>query len=78
MKNEIISLYVGGLSSVQIKEKLQIGIGRIFSVLKENGIKIRSQNDPTYSKHNTSQTFFDEINTEEKAYILGFIYADGS
>ena len=77
-KDEIISLYVGGLSSVQIKEKLQIGLGKIFKALKEKGIKIRSQNDLAYSKHNTSQTFFDEINTEEKAYILGFIYADGS
>ena len=28
-------------------------------------------------KHNFNQEFFDIIDTEEKAYILGFIYADG-
>ena len=28
-------------------------------------------------KYPTVEDFFDEINTEEKAYVLGFIYADG-
>ena len=28
-------------------------------------------------KHDFNQEFFDIIDTEEKAYILGFIYADG-
>lgn len=28
-------------------------------------------------KHDFDQTFFDKIDTEEKAYVLGFIYADG-
>lgn len=28
-------------------------------------------------KHDFNQSFFDIIDTEEKAYILGFIYADG-
>lgn len=28
-------------------------------------------------KHTFDETFFDKIDTEEKAYVLGFIYADG-
>ena len=28
-------------------------------------------------KHDFNQTFFEKIDTEEKAYVLGFIYADG-
>ena len=28
-------------------------------------------------KHDFDQKFFEKIDTEEKAYILGFIYADG-
>ena len=31
----------------------------------------------TWSKYPFNIHFFDEINTEEKAYILGFLYADG-
>lgn len=28
-------------------------------------------------KHNYDETYFDEINTPEKAYFLGLFYADG-
>lgn len=30
-----------------------------------------------YRKHDFDKTFFDKIDTEEKAYVLGFVYADG-
>jgi hypothetical protein len=43
--------------------------------LKANNISIK-KND-FYKKKNFNENFFDKIDTEEKAYWLGFIYADG-
>lgn len=34
-------------------------------------------NTEFYKKYNLNETFFDIIDTEEKAYILGFLFADG-
>lgn len=30
-----------------------------------------------YRKYEINQDFFDEINTQEKAYFLGILFADG-
>jgi len=76
-REEIANLYRDGFSSVQIKQKLGLGITKIFNALKKEGVKIRSQDDKFYSKCNTDQDYFEKIDSEEKAYILGFIYADG-
>ena len=39
-----------------------------------NGLVI---NESTRNKHELNENFFEDIDTEEKAYWLGFIYADG-
>lgn len=35
------------------------------------------ENSTIYRKYNLNQSFFDNIDSEEKAYWLGFLYADG-
>jgi len=77
-REKIIALYQSGLSSFEIKQKLGIGITKILKALKKGGLRIRTQDDQLYSTHDTDQAFFNKIDTEEKAYVLGFIYADGS
>ena len=60
-------------SITKIANKYKIGKKVLSNRLKELGIEvINYQNIVTYNEH-----IFDSIDTEEKAYWLGFIYADG-
>ena len=44
--------------------------------MRRNGYKAKSQSE-LQRKYNIDETFFDVIDTEEKAYFLGLLYADG-
>lgn len=71
--NEIINLYRGGSSLSNISRKINISIATISKYLKSKNIKIINyQNKTKFNEH-----IFDNIDTEEKAYWLGFIFADG-
>ncbi len=52
-------------------------IFRIKDILIKNNIRIRSiyERNATYS---INKDYFNNIDTEEKAYFLGFLYADGT
>lgn len=63
-----------GLTSIEIANKLGISKSAVFRNTKKLGITI-----PNY--HNFlkfDNTVFDVIDSEEKAYWLGFLYADGN
>lgn len=63
----------GQLSLTYVSEMYGIDRHALSRYFKKNGIKIpTSQSSP-----NIDENIFDEIDTEEKAYWLGFIYADG-
>ena len=63
------------ISIINCAKKFKIGKNTLYNYLKENNL-IRSpgvyQKDISYNEN-----FFDNIDTEEKAYWLGFIMADG-
>lgn len=73
-KEQIIEMYMGGLSTTQIGEKLKIYHKLIAKVLKENNIDRINNNKRVYK---LNEHYFDKIDTPNKAYILGFFYADG-
>jgi len=78
-EQELISFYQLGYSVPQmIKMKQFEGatLSKIYSVLIKHGINRRS-NKINSRVHNVYHGFFTKIDTEEKAYWLGFIYADG-
>ena len=70
---DIINDYKAGLSTIQIGEKYKTNRHRVSKVLNLYGIKVI--NHQNISKFDES--IFDVIDTEEKAYWLGFIFADG-
>ena len=72
-EKEVIELYK--TENIRaIAKKLNTYDSKISSILKKNGIKPKTK-FKGWKKVN--DTFFDEIDTEEKAYILGFFVADG-
>lgn len=65
-----------GKSVLQVSKEVPYSYDVVRRVLVENGIKIRS-NSYNSRKYHCNEHYFDEIDTPEKAYWLGFIYADG-
>lgn len=75
-KNTLIVLYQSGLSLRQLEKRLHHDRNTLSKMLKEEGINIRT-NSINSRRYHHDENFFEKIDTEEKAYWLGFIYADG-
>ena len=73
----IIKEYISGLSTIKIAKILGLNDCSVARALKRNGIIIRSAEDNKRA-YNINQNYFANIDTEEKAYFLGFMYADGN
>lgn len=73
--DEIVKLYESGLSTVKIATSYGVTHKVITRILDKKGIKRRNNGN---RKYKLNEAYFDEIDTPNKAYILGFLYADGS
>jgi DNA-binding CsgD family transcriptional regulator len=71
--NEFVSLYNKGYSLVEIGKQFNLSTATISNALKKINFKVVNKQNITKFNENV----FDVIDTEEKAYWLGFIYADG-
>ena len=76
-EEKIARLYNDGLTSRKIGKLLGLTEGIVYNSLKRNSIEKRSVHDSSYLKRQTNSNYFEKIDSEEKAYILGFLYADG-
>jgi hypothetical protein len=77
---KIIELYESGLTLDQVGEIVGWCAGACYQVLKRNGKNCRNRGEypSSVQKYTYDQNFFEVIDTEEKAYWLGFIAADGN
>ena len=75
-KEEIIALYLSGASAIKIAAICNCNYSNIYSLLSRLGINRRS-NSINNRKYDVNHDYFNNIDTETKAYILGFLYADG-
>ena len=74
-EQKIIDLYVNqNISTVQIGKQFGCSHKKIAKVLKSYNIP---RTGASRRKYYLNETFFDNIDTQDKAYILGFLYADG-
>lgn len=74
----IVDLYVNqNKTTKEISQKLNIGIWSITNQLIKRNIKRRSPS-AFNRKYYLNEDYFKIIDTEEKAYFLGFLYADGA
>lgn len=69
---QIIEYYKSGKTIKDISKLLHFSERKISKLLKDNNIYTNNK------KHRCDSNFFNCINTEEKAYWLGFLYADGN
>ena len=76
-KIELFRMYeTGNYSGNQLTNYFPISQVAINSLLRRNGYVAKSASE-LKRKYPIVENFFDIINTEEKAYILGILYADG-
>jgi len=73
--NVIIQMYNTGLSCQKIADQLKCSEAYINKKLRE--LNIVKRTNSIYRKRDFNDHFFDDIDNEEKAYWLGFLYADG-
>lgn len=70
---KIVRLYRDqNMSARQIAKQYMVSGDVIIRILVENGIQIRHKYKQTFNEF-----YFDNIDTRNKAYLLGFLYADG-
>jgi len=75
-EKDIILLYNSGESSRKIAKKYNVDKSVILNILKRNMVLCRPAKCPRIYKINID--FFQKIDTQEKAYFLGILYADGN
>lgn len=74
-KQQIKEFYLQGFTITQIAKMANCNHTNISAHLKRMGVECRDFSE--YRKYTINKDFFKVIDTEEKAYILGFLYADG-
>ena len=75
IQNQIIEAYRNNMSLREIEKQFGATRATVSKFLEKQGIKTTKGNH--YRKYFHDIAFFEDINTEEKAYWLGFMYADG-
>lgn len=70
-KTKVVESYLSLKNIHKVAEEFKVSLSPIKRILKESGIEI------TNRRYIVNDSYFDIIDTEEKAYWLGFLYADG-
>lgn len=73
-KSEILNQRKIGTTEKEISLKFDISLRQYYNLLKLNNIEKKSK----VVKYNFNEDYFENIDSEDKAYFLGFIVADGS
>lgn len=72
----IIERYINGETLKSIAETYKVHLSAIDYILRKHNVPKRS-NKINSRKYFYNENYFETIDTKEKAYWLGFIYADG-
>lgn len=75
-KRDILDSFKDGEICSEIAKRLHRNHVSVAKFLKKNGYQLQS-NSNRAKKFKVNESFFDNIDSEEKAYFLGFLYADG-
>lgn len=73
--DELIKLYQQGHSTRTVAKEIGCSQNTVMRLLKESNILRREPS--SHRIHTFNYNYFDSIDTEEKAYFLGLLWADG-
>lgn len=76
-ERKIVEMYESGISSPQIAKQKGVATHKIAYILHKNKVKMRSSPNKKRKYIIKNNDIFEVINTQEKAYWLGFLMADG-
>jgi len=76
-KRNIVLEYSSGINTGILSKKYNISSVAIRGLLKRRGVSRRTQTI-LQRKYTINETYFDNIDSEDKAYFLGLLYADGN
>lgn len=74
---EIFDRYLKGEKILNISLDFEVHPDTIYKKLRKNNFKTLPQ-EITKRKYKLQDSFFEKIDAEEKAYVLGLLYADGT
>ena len=78
-QNEIIQKYqIADRSLASLAREYEVNIATIISVFKRRGLNTKKDVTILCRTYHMDDAYFNHIDTEEKAYFLGFLYADGN
>lgn len=74
--SDVINMYINGHALQDIANKYGVNRWTIKYCLQENEIDLRDRAE-SIRRYNIDENFFDEIDTPEKAYVIGLLWSDG-
>lgn len=69
-------LYKKGITIRKIAKQLRTRTKNVSESLKKSGLRVSAKNCYR-TNYKLNHSYFNEVNSDEKAYFLGFLYADG-
>jgi hypothetical protein len=73
---KIIERYLSGEISSEISKEYGCHYVTILNIIKRYGYKTKSYSE-SHKQYSVDEDYFDNIDTEDKSYFLGLMYADG-
>jgi intein-encoded DNA endonuclease-like protein len=72
----VVELYKSGMSQLQIEKLYNVSHGVVARILTKYDIDFRDASHKS-RKYTLDELYFDSVDNNNKAYILGLLYADG-
>jgi transposase len=76
-RERIVALYTSGMSADNVAKTCGCKSATVLRCVRESGGVVRTRREAVPRKHTVNGHYFDEIDTDMKAYFLGYLAADG-
>lgn len=74
---DVLELYGQGMPIYKVAREVSLSEQMVSAILKKNDKPIRMQSETSILSKGLNCDYFEKIDSKEKAWVLGFIFADG-